>query len=120
MILNYSWAVWLAWALALFFIVTGVLNLVGFKSMRGRLAGRGFPVWFAYVKGFYDLATGLAIAWLPTRPLGLLLSLLLCIAIWIVLGFHRDWRRLPPLLILLVVTLIAAWGLRLIPIGVLG
>ena len=76
MILNYSWAAWLAWALGAIFIVSGIVNLAGFKPMRDALTGWGFPSWFFIVNGLCDLAIGAMILWYPTRPFGLLFSLL--------------------------------------------
>lgn len=114
MILNYSWAVWLAWLLALFFLSNGVLNLVALKSMKNALLGWGFPPRFHIVNGLVQVVIGLMIAWYPTRAFGLLLAVVLCVAIWLTLIRHRDWSHLPPSIILMVIVLVDAWGLRLI------
>lgn len=114
LILNYSWAVWLAWLLTAFFAVSGLLNFAGFRPMRDALIGWGYPRWFPLVNGAYDLVTAAAIAWYPTRPLGLILSVLLCLVIWVTLLRNRDYRHMPPSIVLFAVTLVTAWGLRLI------
>ena len=114
MILNYAWAVWLAWILAAFFLVNAVLSLVGFKPIKDGLRAWGFPAWFHVFNGLLQAVIGLMIAWYPTRPFGLLLALLLCVAIWITLARHRAWSHVPPSIILFLVVLLDAWGLRLI------
>lgn len=113
-ILNYSWAVWLAWLLGAFFLVNGVLNLAGLKAMKEGFAQWGYPRWFHLINGALNVLIGLAILWYPTRILGLFLSVLLCVAVWITLVRHRDFRHLPSSIVLFVVTLLTAWGLRLI------
>lgn len=114
LILNYSWAVWLAWLLAAFFAVSGILNIAGFRPMRDALLGWGYPPWFHLANGAFDFLTAATIAWYPTRPLGLLLGALLCLVIWAMLLRHRDYRHLPPSIVLFAVTVATAWGLRLI------
>jgi hypothetical protein len=114
LILNYSWAVWLAWLLAAFFVISGVLNLVGFKPMQEQLLGWGFPSWFRFVNGICDLLIGALIAWYPTRVFGLALGVLLCAVIWIVLLRHRDYGHMLPSVVLFALLLVTAWGLRLI------
>lgn len=114
MILNYSWAVWLAWLLGGFFVVDGVLNLIGIKPIRESFAKWNLPSWFHLFNGVVQLVTGLAILWYPTRAFGLLLGVLVCMAIFVVLGRHKDWGHFLPSTILLIVILVDAWGLRLI------
>ncbi|MBP0439240.1 DoxX family protein [Tianweitania sediminis] len=114
MILNYSWAVWLAWLLGAFFVVDGVLNLVGIKPVKNSFKRWNLPSWFHLFNGLVQLVTGLLVLWYPTRPLGLLLGALICLAIFAILARHRDWGHFPPSVILLIVILVDAWGLRLI------
>ena len=114
MILNYSWAVWLAWLLAVFFVVNGALNIAGLKAMKDAFRKWGFPAWFHILNGVIQVLIGAMIAWYPTRPLGLLLAVLLCLAIGMTLIRQRAWAHFPPAIVLLVLVLVDAWGLRLI------
>lgn len=114
MILNYSWAVWLAWILGTFFLINGLLNLAGFVPMRGVLlwSAHGDPARLA--GGFFCIAAGLMVVWYPARPLGLLLGLVLCAAACLALVRRRDFAHLPLPALLAVIVLVTAWGLRLI------
>lgn len=114
MILNYSWAVWLAWGLGAFFVVKGVLNMAGLTPMRVARLKWGHPSWFPIAGGALDLLAGLMTAWYPTRPFGLAFGLLVCLAEGATLIRHRDWRHLPPSLVLFALTVLTGWGLRLI------
>lgn len=114
MIFNYSWAVWLAWILAAFFIGNGIANVIGLKPIRDGFARWGFPSWFHIANGILDIAVGAMIAWYPTRAPGLLLAALICVAVWITLIRHKEWAHLPPSVVLSVIVLLTAWGLRLI------
>lgn len=114
MILNYSWAVWLAWLLVVFFVVNGALNLAGLKAMKDSLLRWGFPARFHLINGVIHVVIGLLIAWYPTRPLGLLLGVLLCLTIGLTLIRHRAWAHMLPTILLLVLVVVDAWGLRLI------
>jgi hypothetical protein len=114
LILNYSWAVWLAWLLAAFFLANGLLGFAGFKPFREGFTRWGFPRWFYLVNAAFDVVIGGMIASYPTRPFGLLLSLLLCVVIWITLIRCREYGHLPASVVLFAITLVTGWGLRLI------
>lgn len=114
MILNYSWAVWLTWLLGAFLAINGLLSLAGLPSVRGApfvWSGRRLA---RLPSGFACVAAGLMIVWYPSRPFGLLLGLLLCVAACAVLLGRRDFARLPPPVILALAIVATAWGLRLI------
>ena len=89
-------------------------NLAGLEGVREGFRRWGFPPWFHLLNGTVNLVTGVALIWPPTRGLGLRLSVLICLAIWITLIRHRDLRHLPPSVLLFALTLLAAWGLELI------
>lgn len=110
MIFGFSWAEWLTWLLALFFVVNGVINFTGPQAMRDGFRDWGFPPYWHLVNGAILLLTGLLLAYPPTRPLGFLLGLLECIAIYATLIRHRAFSHLPPSVVLLEVMAIAWWG----------
>ena len=116
-----SWSLYLALStgrqtalVVALFVVNGVLNHAGLKAIREGFARWGYPRWFHLVNAIVCIAIGVTIAWYPTRPFGLLLSLIFCLAVWATLLRHRDFRHLPPSVLLAGVTVLAAWGLRLI------
>lgn len=113
LILNYSWAVWLAWLLGAFFALNGIAGLAGIDAAWNALLPWGSRLW-RRLAGTSCLVIGLMIAWYPSRPFGLLLGILLCVAACAALMRRRDFARLPRPVILAAVILATAWGLRLI------
>lgn len=114
MILNYSWAVWLAWILGGAFAFVGLARLAGLAPAWSSLLPRGRSPAARVIGGILCVAVGLMIAWYPSRPFGLLFGLLLCAAALVTLLRIGDARRLPLPCVIAALVVLAAWGLRLI------
>ncbi len=104
------WPIWLAWILALFFAVNGVVNLIGPKGMRDSFARWGYPSWFHLLNGILQLAIAVLLLMGATRLLGLGLGTLLCLAIFATLIRHHEAAHLLPSVVLLLVILVTAYG----------
>lgn len=110
MIAGQSWALWLCWLLAVFFICNGIVNIIGPKGIREGFARWGFPSWFHIANGLLDLVAGVLIALPQTRPFGLGLGILICLGVFATLIRHRELAHLPPSVVLFVVVAVAGWG----------
>ena len=110
MLMGVSWPVWLAWLLAAFFVVNGVVNIIGPQGMRDGFARWGYPRWFHLLNGVLQLATGVLIAYAPTRLAGLALGALVCLAVFATLIWHREAAHLLPGAVLFGVILVTAFG----------
>ena len=110
MIMGVSWAVWLSWLLAAFFMVNGAINVVGPQGMRDGFKRWGYPPWFHLFNGVLQLATGVLIAYAPTRLAGLGLGALVCLAVFATLIRHREAAHLLPGAVLFGVILVTAFG----------
>ena len=108
MLMDVSWSVWLAWLLATFFIVNGVINVIGPQGMRDGFARWGYPPWFHLFNGILQAATGALIAYAPTRLVGLAVGTAICMAVFATLIRHREAAHLPPGLVLFALILVAA------------
>ncbi len=66
-----------AWALALFFVTGAVTNLLGSPEVLAEYARWGYPSWFHYVTGIFELTTAALLARQWTRRSGVVLGLML-------------------------------------------
>jgi hypothetical protein len=110
MIIGIAWSVWLAWFLALFFTVNGVVNIIGPKGMRDSFARWGYPSWFHLLNGALQIVIAVLLVMDTTRLLGLGLGVLLCLAIFATLIRHHEAAHLLPSIVLLLVILVTAYG----------
>ena len=106
-----DWTTWLAYLLAAFFCINGVVNVIGPKRMRDSFAAWGYPSWFHIANGTIQLAAGVLLIWDATRILGLGLGILVCIGVFATLLWWRDFSHLPPSVILFLLIVVDLWGL---------
>jgi len=111
MLFGFSWAQWLTWLLAAFFVVNGVINIVGPKPMRDSFRDWGFPSYWHMVNGAVLLLTGVLLLTPQLRPLGFLLGALECLAIWITLVRVKALSHLSPSLVMFVILAVAYLGI---------
>ena len=109
--LSHSWPIWLAYALAAFFCINGIVNVIGPKGMREGFARWGFPSWFHIANGRIQLLAGLLLIAEATRFLGLALGVLVCLGVFVTLIRHSEFSHLPPGIVLLFFILMDVWGL---------
>ena len=61
----YDWPTWLAYLLAAFFCINGVINVIGPKGMRNSFAAWGYPPGFHIANGVIQVAAGMLLSpWL--------------------------------------------------------
>ncbi len=106
-----DWTVWLAYLLAAFFCINGVVNIVGPKGMRESFAAWGYPSWFHILNGAIQLGAGVLLLADATRILGLVLGILICMGVFATLARFRQFSHLPPGVTLFVLVLVDLWGL---------
>jgi uncharacterized membrane protein HdeD (DUF308 family) len=111
MTMQHDWTAWLAYLLAAFFCINGVVNIIGPKGMRDSFAAWGYPSWFHVANGVIQLAAGLLLLTDVTRMVGLAIGILVCIGVFATLVRFRQFAHLPPDIILCALLLIDLWGL---------
>jgi uncharacterized membrane protein YphA (DoxX/SURF4 family) len=94
------------WLLVMFFILGGVANIVGPRSIRDSYTRWGFPPWFRFITGLLELASALMIALPHLQRPGLLLGAAVMAAAAATLIHHREWRHLPPAAIVIVIIVV--------------
>lgn len=96
----------LAYGLAIFFIVGAIGNLMGPSQILQDYARWGYPSWFHWVTGLFELIAAILILKASTRFIGSLLAAsIMCSAI-LTLGFHAEYSHaVIPLIILLLLVL---------------
>ena len=92
-------------------MAAGLIGLVGHRSSRRWGSRPHTPVpGFAEATG-RDLCTkAVLIAYVPTRPAGLALGALVCLAVFATLIRHREAAHLPPGVVLFAAILATAFG----------
>jgi hypothetical protein len=83
---QHDWTVWLAYLLAAFFCINGVVNIIGPRGMRESFAAWGYPSWFHIVNGTIQLGAGVLLLADATRVLGLGLGILVCMGVFVTLA----------------------------------
>ncbi len=105
------WGVWLTWLIAAFFVVNGVANLFNPPVFRDSLAHLGFPSWFIFLNGAYQIVTGILLAFDATRLFGFVLAVALCVVVFAALIRKRDFGHFGPIAVLSFCILLAIWRL---------
>jgi uncharacterized membrane protein HdeD (DUF308 family) len=108
---THKWPIWLAYLLAAFFCINGVVNIIGPKSMVDSLTAWGYPSWFHIANGVIQLLAGLLLLAGRTRLIGIGLGVLVCIGVFATLIWWRDFAHLPPGIVLLLIILVDLWRL---------
>ena len=111
MIFGYHWAILLTMLLGILFVANGIVNVTGPKAMRDNYQRWGFPRGWHLVNGAVCLITGVLLLIPSLQPFGFLLAALECFAIYATLIWNKDKSHLPPSIILLILLVVAYWGL---------
>jgi hypothetical protein len=110
MIFGFSWPFLLTCLLGLAFIVNGVANAIGPREMRENFTRWGFPRGWHLVNAAVCLTTGVLLLVPPAVPIGFVLAALECLAIYLTLVINREFKHLPPSMILLAILGMAFFG----------
>jgi hypothetical protein len=94
------WNLILAWALAAFFILGGVINVLALGSTAAEYRRWGYPDWFHFVTGALEFATAVLLAFAATR------------AAVATVTVHGEYvRATPPMVVLLLLAVVAITAL---------
>jgi hypothetical protein len=106
---NLAWNLILAWALAAFFTLGGVINLLAPGSTAAEYKRWGYPDWFHFVTGALELATATLLAWAVTRLWGAGLGGAVMVAAAATVIFHSEYVRAAPPIVVLILLAVVAW-----------
>jgi hypothetical protein len=102
----------LAWALAAFFTLGAVINVLAPASIAAEYRRWGYPDWFHFVTGGLELATAALLAVTATRLFGAGLGAAIMVAAAGTVVVHREYvRAAMPALVLILLTVLA-WAAR--------
>jgi DoxX-like family len=106
-----SHLVWnvLAWALAAFFTVGAVINVLALGSTAAEYRRWGYPDWFHFVTGALELATAALLALTATRLFGAGLGGAIMVAAAATVIVHREYVHAALPVLVLVLLAIVAW-----------
>jgi hypothetical protein len=106
---NLAWNPILGWALAAFFTLGGVINLLAPGSTAAEYKRWGYPDWFHFVTGGLELATAALLAWAATRLWGAGLGGAIMVAAAATVIYHGEHVRAAPPIVALVLLTVLAW-----------
>lgn len=86
-----AWRGPLTWLLVAFFVSAGLLNVVGTASLLAEYRRWGYPGWFHYVTGVFELSSALLLARRTTHTAGVVLGAAVMAAACVTLVFQREW-----------------------------
>jgi hypothetical protein len=105
---HLAWSLILAWALAAFFTLGAVINVVAPGSTAAEYRRWGYPDWFRFVTGALDLMTAVLLMLTATRLLGAELGGAVMLAAAATVTVHREYvRAAPPVAVLILLTIVA-------------
>jgi hypothetical protein len=106
---NISWRQVLSFALAAFFVVGSISNLVAPASIYEEYLKWGYPGWFHFVTGSLELTAAVLILRAPSRPWGLALGGMVMLAALATVLMHGDYVHAVPPLVVATLLLVAGW-----------
>ena len=107
-----SWGQALSVALAAFFILGFVINTFAVKLVGPEYRRWGYPDWFHFASGGFDLMTALLLPAMVTRPFGVALGSGIMLAAMATVIYHREYPRAAPPFIVFVLLAIVGWMMR--------
>ncbi len=91
----------LKWILVAFFTFAGLLNVFGTASLLAEYRRWGYPGWFHYVTGIFELSSAFLQIRKATNNAGVTLGAAVMAAAFLTLVFHHEWLHAAfPLLVL--------------------
>jgi hypothetical protein len=106
---HLAWNPLLAWALAAFFTVGAVINILAPGSTAAEYRRWGYPDWFHFVTGALEFATAILLAVAATRLLGAGLGGAVMLAAAATVFVNGEYARAAPPVAILVMLAIVAW-----------
>jgi hypothetical protein len=107
---HLTWNLILAWALAAFFTLGAVINILAPGSTAVEYRRWGYPDWFHFVTGALELATAVLLAVTATRLSGAGLGGGIMLAAAATVVVHGEYVRAAPPVAVLILLAIVAWA----------
>jgi DoxX-like family len=109
---HVAWNLILVWALAAFFTLGAVINVLALGTTADEYQRWGYPDWFHFVTGALELATAILLAVTATRWLGAGLGGAVMVAAAATVIAHGEYVRAAPPVVVLVLLSIVGWTAR--------
>jgi hypothetical protein len=106
---HLAWTQILAWALAAFFTLGGVINLLAPESTAAEYKRWGYPDWFHFVTAALELATAVLLAVTATRLWGAGLGAAVMVAATATVIYYAEYVRAVPPIVVLILLAVLAW-----------
>ena len=106
---NVPWRRIFVLALAAFFVVGGLSNILAPGSIYEEYLKWGYPRWFHFVTGSLELTTAVLLARASTRLLGSALGCAVMLAAFATVTLHGEFGRAAPPLIFGTLTIVVGW-----------
>ncbi|MGA2994417.1 DoxX family protein [Bradyrhizobium sp.] len=104
-----TWVQGLAWALAAFFALGFFINTFAVSKVGPEYKRWGYPSWFHFVSGGFDLVVALLLSATLTRPFGVLLGCAVMLAAMTTVIYHREHKRAVPPFIVVILLSVVGW-----------
>jgi hypothetical protein len=105
-----AWNVILVWALAAFFVLGGVINVLARGSTAAEYRRWGYPDWFHFLTAALEFATAALLVFATTRLLGVGLGCAVMLAAAATVVVHREYARALPPVVVLALLAVAGWS----------
>jgi len=106
---KFSWRQALPLALAAFFVVGSLINLVAPGSIYEEYLRWGYPHWFHFVTGSLELTAAILLIRAPTRLLGAALGGAVMLAALATVIVHGEYGRAVPPLVAATLSVVVGW-----------
>ena len=104
-----TWRQVLPLALAAFFVVGALSNLIAPHSIYEEYLRWGYPHWFHFVTGSLELTTAVLLARAPTRLLGSALGCAVMLAALGTITIHGEYARVAPPMVVAALSILVGW-----------
>ncbi len=103
------WRQVFALALAAFFVVGSLTNILAPGTIYGEYLRWGYPSWFHFVTGALELTAAVLLARAGARPLGAALGCAVMLGALATVTLHGEYGRAAPPLIAAMLTIAVGW-----------
>ena len=94
------------WLMGAVYLAGGIHHLTAPPSMKDIYVGWGYPRWFPYVTAVLELAAVALLVPAQTRVYGVALGGAVMLAAVATLVRHREYKKLPPALVILILAVL--------------
>jgi hypothetical protein len=106
---KFSWRQVLPLALAAFFVVGSLINIVATGSVYEEYLRWGYPHWFHFVTGSLELTAAILLVRATTRLLGAALGCAVMLAALATVIIHSEYGRAVPPFVAVTLSVVVGW-----------